>query len=677
MRIVFGAVIVFLCAAVIPAQPPPGGSMYTIGHVESDRQLKVGVTNGAHYWSYNSVAANTEEFLIQKLNGKGLDHVAALSGPCCNVTINLLEMALSQTLTKGGFDLSATVTVADAAGQQLYFKGYHGEGRAMASGMKKLLAKAAENLAENIANDPELIRLLTEKRAASAAAVASSAVSAAPVAVKIGSIPAGAEIEIDGAFSGNTPSTFKLAPGSYRVALAMEGYEKWERTMKVGDAPSISVNAELSPVAAAPPSPPPVQPPAPPPAAPPGTIAAQPESAEKPVQQVPTPEPADREPATPSGPAPAPSSPADRALASYRQCIANIGDGSLIVFTLKTASQTERAAAPEVSQIGFALGSKIRKGEVIGFPHAIDAAGPVASVFRAGELDGKEVYFAALKPGPTRLFSAFWFADGTNLLTQGVQLDPGTRRAYVLGDITVEMNFESATYPGEAGSAAVKWSKDERLAAWFTANYLRKAPSARFVTVEVAPRPILPFHGAAMKAFSDGNYYSFSDFRTDGELISAVKDPKDDPGDRANAIGELGSRRSRAAVGPLTACLTDPEPKIRERAIEALGKIGGEDAVRALKEVAAGNGDASLRNKAGKALEEIEADSRLAAVNKLTDQAELANIARTDQAARVRGAAVNKLTDEALLAEIERTESDGDVRAQAQNRLNHLRNQHK
>jgi hypothetical protein len=246
MRIAIGAVVLSLCVAPGGAQTPSGDRTYAITHVETDRKLKIGVGFAASIYPYSPVAQEAENFLVQKLNAKGLSHVDRLNGPCCKITLELLEMAQSQTLMKAGFDLSATVTVIDAGGQKLYFKGYRGEGRASASRVSKLLSKAAENLAENISNDPDLMRLLTE----SAVAAATPQQPAATVDVKIGSVPSGGDIEINRAFSGNTPSTFKLVPGEYRIAVTMQGYNKWERSLKVDAASAISLNAELVPVTA-------------------------------------------------------------------------------------------------------------------------------------------------------------------------------------------------------------------------------------------------------------------------------------------------------------------------------------------------------------------------------------------------------------------------------------------
>jgi hypothetical protein len=50
--------------------------------------------------------------------------------------------------------------------------------------------------------------------------------------VSVSSAPAGADIEIDGSFVGNTPSTINLPAGDHTVTVSKNGYKTWERKMK-------------------------------------------------------------------------------------------------------------------------------------------------------------------------------------------------------------------------------------------------------------------------------------------------------------------------------------------------------------------------------------------------------------------------------------------------------------
>jgi hypothetical protein len=60
----------------------------------------------------------------------------------------------------------------------------------------------------------------------------------------IDSTPPGADIEIDGAFVGNTPSTVSLAPGSHQIVVKKKGLTDWTKTIAVTSG-TVHLNAEL------------------------------------------------------------------------------------------------------------------------------------------------------------------------------------------------------------------------------------------------------------------------------------------------------------------------------------------------------------------------------------------------------------------------------------------------
>lgn len=62
--------------------------------------------------------------------------------------------------------------------------------------------------------------------------------------VAIDSTPSGADIEVDGAFVGNTPSTVPLAPGSHQIMVKRKGFADWSKTITVNGG-TIHLNAEL------------------------------------------------------------------------------------------------------------------------------------------------------------------------------------------------------------------------------------------------------------------------------------------------------------------------------------------------------------------------------------------------------------------------------------------------
>jgi hypothetical protein len=67
---------------------------------------------------------------------------------------------------------------------------------------------------------------------------------ATQASLTVDSTPAGADIEVDGAFVGNTPSTVSVAPGSRQITVKKKGFTDWTKTLNVTGG-AIHLNAEL------------------------------------------------------------------------------------------------------------------------------------------------------------------------------------------------------------------------------------------------------------------------------------------------------------------------------------------------------------------------------------------------------------------------------------------------
>jgi hypothetical protein len=66
--------------------------------------------------------------------------------------------------------------------------------------------------------------------------------------VVVDSDPVGADIEVDGAFVGNTPSTITLALGSHQIAVKKKGFADWTKSLNVtGGSVHLSAGLELVP----------------------------------------------------------------------------------------------------------------------------------------------------------------------------------------------------------------------------------------------------------------------------------------------------------------------------------------------------------------------------------------------------------------------------------------------
>ena len=62
--------------------------------------------------------------------------------------------------------------------------------------------------------------------------------------VAVTSNPAGADIEVDGAFVGDTPSMITITAGDHTISLKKQGFTPWERTVKVSGG-KLQITAEL------------------------------------------------------------------------------------------------------------------------------------------------------------------------------------------------------------------------------------------------------------------------------------------------------------------------------------------------------------------------------------------------------------------------------------------------
>ena len=60
------------------------------------------------------------------------------------------------------------------------------------------------------------------------------------------SVPSGADVELDGNFVGDTPSTIGVSPGAHTVGVKKPGYKTWERKITVSSG-KVNISAELEP----------------------------------------------------------------------------------------------------------------------------------------------------------------------------------------------------------------------------------------------------------------------------------------------------------------------------------------------------------------------------------------------------------------------------------------------
>jgi PEGA domain len=71
-------------------------------------------------------------------------------------------------------------------------------------------------------------------------------IAAQQIQLQVSSTPDGADIEVDGNYVGNTPSTIGVPAGQHQISIKKTGFKPWERKISVTSG-QISVNATLEP----------------------------------------------------------------------------------------------------------------------------------------------------------------------------------------------------------------------------------------------------------------------------------------------------------------------------------------------------------------------------------------------------------------------------------------------
>jgi hypothetical protein len=72
------------------------------------------------------------------------------------------------------------------------------------------------------------------------------------VEVSINSEPAGADIDIDGDFAGNTPAKLTIDKGRHTLRISRQGYQLWEKSIMATPGLAINPHLEKTPPAPAP-----------------------------------------------------------------------------------------------------------------------------------------------------------------------------------------------------------------------------------------------------------------------------------------------------------------------------------------------------------------------------------------------------------------------------------------
>ena len=126
---------------------------------------------------------------------------------------------------------------------------FNHDGDSIVSKSTRSLGGSVETACEAILRDwssggAERAAAAAQEQTTTKAAPPAPTPAASSAKVDVSSEPSGADIEVDGAFAGSTPSTLELAQGEHVIGVKKSGYQPWERKIKITGG-SIRLSAEL------------------------------------------------------------------------------------------------------------------------------------------------------------------------------------------------------------------------------------------------------------------------------------------------------------------------------------------------------------------------------------------------------------------------------------------------
>jgi hypothetical protein len=123
---------------------------------------------------------------------------------------------------------------------------FNSDGDAVVSHSTRSLGNSVKDACEAIEKDwPSRVGKVTaQKQAAQLVNVSDKSAASLASKIAVSSMPANADILLDGSFVGNTPSEIDVTPGDHTLTVSKSGFKPWERKFKATGG-SVNINAEL------------------------------------------------------------------------------------------------------------------------------------------------------------------------------------------------------------------------------------------------------------------------------------------------------------------------------------------------------------------------------------------------------------------------------------------------
>ena len=231
------------------------GVLVTNAHVIGTSQsVTVELSNGAK-WTTSAIYKDEDRDLaLIKVQGSDLPYLSIAERlPLAGADViaigspGLGDVALTNTVTKG--IVSAVRKVGDDIWIQTDAAVNHGNSggpllnsHGQVIGVNTLAAKKSEYSGLNFAvSSEEISKLVQSHFGVSLAAQGNSDKGL----LSVNSTPSGADIEVDGAFIGSTPSEVPVQLGNHQLKISKKGFKPYERTIRILSTGKQTVSAEL------------------------------------------------------------------------------------------------------------------------------------------------------------------------------------------------------------------------------------------------------------------------------------------------------------------------------------------------------------------------------------------------------------------------------------------------
>lgn len=238
MKPVHAVVVALMFSMLAVAQDKPRVFVSGKGTINGMTNGAVGVT-GSHrgWWA----AGRTDS--IEDSHDESMELAKDFAKDCPGVQVTVKEDAADYVASlnreskakKGIFSKNSQIMVSNQSGDVLMSSAVRSVATAAKDACNIIVAdfaahgrsKAAVTTAESPATP------VSEKQQNNAGPQLQTAVMTQSGATELAitSNPEGADIEVDGKFVGNTPSSVSLPSGEHTVVLQMDGYKQWQRTV--------------------------------------------------------------------------------------------------------------------------------------------------------------------------------------------------------------------------------------------------------------------------------------------------------------------------------------------------------------------------------------------------------------------------------------------------------------